>query len=249
MIMKIKFLFLLLVSYFLFSSQTTIRNKGSVSQGLIAFYPLDEAGGGTVFDMKKVLNLTLASTEWTNLDKTMYVHTNGNTCGATTPDNTPLDIRTDKISFGGWIYPIVSNVYQVICGKIYDQTNRQYAIYLSATGTTGMYMSLNGVWANQAITISNPYVVNKWNHIMLTYDGANIYVYVNGVRSYTKAITGNITNYPNSKFQIGAEGTPSAGFYRCTGRLKNIGVWNRALTISEIDNLYKLGAYRNPFKK
>ena len=222
----------------------------SYRQGLVAYYQMNEGGGGKAFDMLNRYNLNLSPNEWTNLDKTMYIHTNGNGCSLPVPDNTALDIRTNKISFGGWIYPIASNIYQVICGRIYDQTFRQYAIYLGASGVNSIFLTLNGVWTNQLVTTTKAYNVNQWNHIILTYNGATITVYVNGISGYSIAKTGNIavTAYSNVPFQIGAEASPSSGYYRCTGRMGPQGVWNRPLTQSEVQALFLKGPYTNPFK-
>lgn len=225
----------------------------SYRQGLVAYYQMNEGGGGKAFDMLNRYNLALSPNEWTNLDKTMYIHTNANGCLLVVPDNSPLDIRTNQISFGGWIYPIASNIYQVICGRIRDQSFRQYAIYLGAGGVNSIYLTLNGVWTNQLVTTTKAYNVNQWNHIILTYNGATITVYINGVSAYTIAKTGNISNlvgsgYTNVPFQIGAEASPSSGYYRCTGRIGPQGVWNRPLTQSEVQALFLKGPYTNPFK-
>ena len=241
----LRILLLLLIAF-----NCQAQKGASYRQGLVAFYMLNEGGGGKAFDMLNRYNLALSPNEWTNLDKTMYIHTNANGCLLTVPDNTPLDIRTNQISFGGWIYPIASNIYQVICGRIYDQTYRQYAIYLGAGGVNQLFITLNSVWTNQVITTTKAYAVNQWNHIILTYNGATITVYVNGVSAYSIAKTGNIavTPYSNVPFQIGAEATPSSGYYRCTGRLGPQGVWNRPLTQSEVQALYLKGPYTNPFR-
>ena len=82
------------------------------------------------------------------------------------------------------------------------------------------------------ITISS---FSSWNHIVMTYDGANITTYLNGAQAsqvaYSLALTG-LTNL----FQVSKLGT-HLGF---EGTIDEVAIWSRAISTSEISNAYFL---------
>jgi hypothetical protein len=93
--------------------------------------------------------------------------------------------------------------------------------------------------AGGASAISNTQLaLNTWHHIVMTYDGTNVKLYVNGsllgFQSHTSAM--NIAG--NSGISIG-ESNQANGYWQHTdGKIDDIGIWNRALTECEIQDLY-----------
>lgn len=75
---------------------------------------------------------------------------------------------------------------------------------------------------------------NTWNMITGSYDGSNLNYYVNGQLVRSLAITGNVS-YTSDPLFIGTTGSPGQNF---KGYLDDIGIWNRALSASEIMGLY-----------
>jgi len=77
----------------------------------------------------------------------------------------------------------------------------------------------------------------RWTHLVYTYDGSIGRIYVNGVM---KASSKTPNNNTLSDFLIGAYGAevPGIGFGCYSGSIDDIGVWNRALTASEVAGLY-----------
>lgn len=97
------------------------------------------------------------------------------------------------------------------------------------------------------IGIDSPFraVRSTWQHVVITYDGsetaAGLKMYVNGVLQSTATRTagayagaGNSANY---RFQLSAVPTGS----RYTGRMKDLGLWNQALSQTEVNEIYNLG--------
>jgi hypothetical protein len=73
-------------------------------------------------------------------------------------------------------------------------------------------------------------------HIVATYDGSDIYLYVNGDQVATTPHTGTINQQADGEFNInrfGSYGRPSDGYYQ------NVRIWNRALTADEVTLLYE----------
>jgi len=76
---------------------------------------------------------------------------------------------------------------------------------------------------------------NTWHHVVCQKTGSNYQIWVDGVLENTqnKIITTNVDN--NHKFYIAGNGTTSSKF---TGNLDEIRIYRKALTSTEISNLY-----------
>ena len=82
------------------------------------------------------------------------------------------------------------------------------------------------------ITVSSPTV---WNHYALKYDGANVTVYLNGAQAGQSTKTGVLTGLSET-FQIGKLGTRE----QCEGIFDGLAIWKRALSGTEISDIYFL---------
>ena len=72
-----------------------------------------------------------------------------------------------------------------------------------------------------------------WYHLVGTYDGATMSLYVNGVLVNSTGKTGAIGDYGDPGFQLGVNNTTLF-----TGSLDDVRVYNRALTKGEVMQLY-----------
>lgn len=72
----------------------------------------------------------------------------------------------------------------------------------------------------------------SWNNVVITYDGTSVSSYLNGafIGSSNKTL-----NTLNSLVRIGSRSNNTAYL---NGKIDDIGIWNRAITPSEITNLY-----------
>jgi len=98
--------------------------------------------------------------------------------------------------------------------------------------STGIIGAINGQYP-----VASGYITTGvWYHYVMTYDGANILTYINGVNVGTKARTGNIAN--QSGVNIGQGG---AHQYKFNGDIAEVRVYNRVLSASEIMKIYRNG--------
>lgn len=81
---------------------------------------------------------------------------------------------------------------------------------------------------------------NSWNHIAGTIDGSRIKVYVNGALDADVAQTQVPDFWNNIPARIGTRN--SNADVTANGYIDELGVWNRALSASEIASLYNLGS-------
>jgi hypothetical protein len=147
------------------------------------------------------------------------------------PESSSVDITTNTITFGGWCYPTISNLYQhIVVNTGGGDLNRQYGMWLSQFGTSQIYRNLNGVVSQNNVNISTPWQVNAWNYIMLVYNGSTIKIYLNGIQVHNENASGNITQ-TNSNVFIGGE--PSQSYF-FNGRIASSQIYNRALSAQEV---------------
>jgi len=83
----------------------------------------------------------------------------------------------------------------------------------------------------------------QWHHVTATYDGTNIFLYVDGTLDVSAPATGSIV--PNSEpvcIGVNAQGTGGLPMYFFNGLLDEVSLYNRALTASEIQAIYAAGS-------
>ena len=76
---------------------------------------------------------------------------------------------------------------------------------------------------------------NQWNNFVVTYDGTIMKLYCNGVLSYQLTTTYNTLT---SNLRIGKSNDSHISGEYFTGKIDEVGFWNRALSSTEIANLY-----------
>ena len=86
---------------------------------------------------------------------------------------------------------------------------------------------------------------NEWVHVVGTYDGSNLRVYVNGEqKGLVNEAGANIVDFPatgtitTGSIQVGGG---SGVVYFLSARYSNLSVWNKALTLSEVNEIYNSG--------
>lgn len=120
-----------------------------------------------------------------------------------------------------------SNVYGI---GIYLETDGKIFIQTRASGALAAYTS------------TNSFVDDVWNNFTLTYSGSgnqNGYrLYFNGVVGVTpsSAILGNITNTEYARIGI------RNGSFPFSGNLDEVSFWTKALSASEVSQLYNNGS-------
>ena len=97
--------------------------------------------------------------------------------------------------------------------------------------------------ANAAVTYNLTLGTSNWYHLVLTWDGTNMYAYVNGVSVGSAASSGtfNLTAYAD---QLAIGTTNSVDNVRYSSAIiDDVAIFSRALTASEVSQLYGAIAY------
>lgn len=158
---------------------------------------------------------------------------NGSSQYVTISDSSSL--KPTQISFGGWVNKTSRTANSVPIGKITLGTNG-YMIYAEDASDFTMKCFIYGLTPNQVVFPGNA-PLGSWNHYMCTYDGATIKGYRNGVLVVSTSVTGSISHSTVS-LQIGKYSTNPQYF---SGLLDDVRIYNRALSATEIKQLYNSG--------
>jgi hypothetical protein len=93
--------------------------------------------------------------------------------------------------------------------------------------------------ADHYITSVDSYNDDRWHYAVVTNDGSNIRLYIDGVQVATKALSGASPDNTGTKpVRIGANSrvTPPGNFF--TGELDEIRVWNVGLTAQQVTSAF-----------
>jgi hypothetical protein len=147
-----------------------------------------------------------------------------------------------NITMAAWVFPTISNAYQVIIANSDGSGsggNRNYALFLSTSGTGQVYVVIGGN-AIGDVAVTPAWTVNAWNHVVMTADGVNVKIYINGILANTTPSTSVSVNTAGRLVYVGAEN----GHYPLNGKLDEVAVWQKALNAAEVQQLYRRGANR-----
>ncbi len=222
---------------------TPLNSSHPLSKGLVGIWAMNESGGATLYNPFGTGNIALTNSNWSIGPSGPVITSNGSTSAGVvaTTTNGPLDVTGTHISFGGWVYPKISNAYQLVLMRANGagDGNRQYAVFLSVSGTTALYADLGGAILTPSLTV--PWVINQWNHVFVTYDGANARFYINGKISNTTGLSGNILSFAGASMYILRDG-PNNNF-TLNGYADMMSVYNVTLSPAAIQQLASNGPF------
>jgi hypothetical protein len=116
--------------------------------------------------------------------------------------------------------------------------NMNYGIWMTSTEKINAGFETSS-GANQYVTSVNSYNDDRWHYVVVTNDGSNLKLYIDGAQVATKALSGASPEKTGTKpVRIGANSrvTPPGNFF--TGDLDEIRVWNVGLTAQQVTTAY-----------
>jgi len=150
------------------------------------------------------------------------------------------DFETPKhITISAWIKTSERKI-DIFTKHKYIDNNRQkgFIFFIHANGLLTFAASTNGTnWVQTRApeTVSD----NKWHHVVATYDGAKIKIYIDGYFQSEEELNGDLTNYDWDAYcGVRKQSNDSFNYFR--GGIDELRVYDRALNEKEIQELYKL---------
>jgi hypothetical protein len=147
---------------------------------------------------------------------------------ANLPQSTPFTVSL-------WVYPSATNVWQAILEKYNSNLHNTLGVWIG-TSSKFSFTTDNGYTNYNDLFSSTSFGLNRWYHIVVTWDGAIKKVYLNG--SLENSNTPIVSQRPSSgtgNLYAGVR-TPNANHF--TGVLDEIGIWNRSLNSTEVAQIY-----------
>jgi len=235
------------IAWVTLASSTPIKHfqvdtSGTLTTGLQAYYKFEDAtdyystntltnNGSVAFNTGKISN----AADFGSSNTTKYLTINSN-----------LGIDGGISSIAGWVNittaPASGVDYSMISQySLSANSDVMYSIdYWNNSGVLTLVFSRNKVnLADESSSYTTTLTTGVWYHVVLTYDGS-IRGYLNGslVAGPTTA-SGNGNETAAYQTQIGAA---LGGFNLMSGLVDEVGYWSKALSTTEITDLYNGGA-------
>ena len=201
-------------------------SAGAQTPGLVAAYGFNEGSGTTVADVSGNNNTgTIGTATWTSAGKFGSALVFNGTSALVTIANAASLQLTTGMTLEAWVNP--STVTSAWRDVIYKGNDNYYLEASSDSASRpGAGATLGTIYGTAALA------ANTWTHLAVTYDGAALRLYVNGVLVSSLAVTGTLPTSTNP-LQLGGDSIYGQFFQ---GMIDEVRIYNRALTPAEIQS-------------
>jgi hypothetical protein len=210
------------------SVDVAVSNSSQNPSGLVAAYGFNQGSGVQVADASGQGNTgTISSATWKTAGKFGGAMSfNGTSAWVTVADAPSLDL-TAGMTIEAWVNPTSGTGWRSVVMKE-DANGLAYALYSANNASRPAGFVHTNV--DQGLNGTSAVPLNTWTHLAMTYDGATLRMFVNGVQVSSTAMTGSVIATAGA-LRIG--GNAEWGeYYR--GAIDELRIYNRALTAAEI---------------
>ena len=216
--------------------------------GPVGYWNFDEGEGNAAFDSSGNGNVgTLVGSQWVTGVAGSAVNIDGVNDYVLVPTSSSLAVQGNAISLECWIklgVTIDDSNPSII--SIIDKGD-EYTFQINPNdGRIWFAVILSPGPINwEGITTSiNSWTAGTWYHIVGTYDGSYLSIYVNGVLSNSRILSGNLNSPTSFPFTIGAH---SLGFdFNFNGDMDEVKIYNYARTPEQVMEDYLTSAPQQP---
>lgn len=227
----------------------TLDPTNPINRGLVGWWPLNEGGGARANDISGKGNIgsLSGSAKWAGGMNSNGVYFDAVSSEITTTTNYGTCASLVTMTLSAWI-----NTSDIVTGgkKIVGIESTQ-----TGTGSTGYDRTLNfgqdgylhgRIYDGASKQVTSLRTINdsKWHHAVLTVtNNVSIRLYLDGQFQGSTGIGATYTGYTNSWLRIGGyKNLLGAPYYGIDGYflgfINNVRMWNRALSATEINQLY-----------
>src|SRR5687768_3576641 len=159
-----------------------------------------------------------------------------------TPDSASL--RLNQFTVAAWFKTstnFASDAFIVNKGGVGSDSagqNLNYGIWMASTEQIKAGFETSS-GADQYVTSPSTYNDGQWHYAVVTNNGANVILYIDGVQVATKATSGTSPENTGTKpVRVGANSrvTPPTHFF--TGEIDEVRVWNNAQSASQVSSAF-----------
>jgi hypothetical protein len=220
--------------------QHRFKSENTLLNSLVAYWKLDETSS-TRFDSTSNNNdLTDNNTVGSATGKIGNAADFDGTNYLSAPNNATFS-PTGHFTVTGWVrlQTILGNPGIAGVWHFTSVNDRQWILYVNGSSKYSAFsVSPDGI--NDTTLFSPPGLsVGTWYFLAAGWDGSNMFLSINAGTPETTAFSGPIYSGATNPFEVGAY---DGGAAFMDGRIDEIGLWHRALTVSEISLLYNSGS-------
>lgn len=216
-------------------SNKLVRMRAATTNGLFGYWSFIEGSGIVAHDFSRSNNhaTLFNSPVWTNGRNGNALSFNGTNSFVEIGFPPSLELYVN-FTLSAWVYaPSIPATSGFVLSKDFSSGSRGYGIGISSSGF--FYLEVKG---NLELSTTGPLIAGtgRWFHILVTKSGNTWTSFVNSVQIDSHNTTAMVAN-PTAKWYVGGRQFVGnfAGF---SGLVDDVRIYNRALTQSEINNLY-----------
>ncbi len=221
-----------------------------VDAGMVGYWKFDEGTGSLAYDSSGNLNTgswngTLGS-QWRTGIVTGAGNFNGSNNYVSVANSPSLDITGNQITMSAWFYANNTGNYGRILSKQTPTGTAYYAMIVNNT-FDGIYAAVRTSAGAVSQNIWYPLLPSTWTHAVITYDGANVKLYINGVFVNQVPLTGTISSAAPYALTMGNYLPGPSQWY--SGALDEVKIYNYALSAAQVladDNSYVSAPANSP---
>lgn len=209
----------------------TVQLSPTSNSGLVAAYSFNQGSGSTLTDSSGNNNHgSVSGANWVTGLAGNALSFDGVDDLVTIADANSLDLTTG-MTLEAWVRPADRQGWSTVIAKERGGNNVGYVLYASAGTDEPPQGSI--VTASDDIGARDRKLLplNTWSHLVTTYDGAQLRLYVNGSLVSSTAVTGAI-NTSSNPLRIGGNTVFSDEYFR--GLIDEVRIYNRSLNEAEI---------------
>jgi concanavalin A-like lectin/glucanase superfamily protein/Big-like domain-containing protein/putative Ig domain-containing protein len=213
-------------------SFTVAGSAPAPGSGLVAAYGFDEGAGTVTADWSGGGHTgTLSGAAWQSGKFGKSLAFDGLSSWVTVAASGALNVTT-SMTMEAWVYPTEAGGWRTVVFKEAPEEvwKHSYGLY-SAFGAEGPG---GHVLLEDSVNLHAPaaLAVNEWSHLATTYNGSMLRLFVNGTERAAVAATGSI-DVSAGDLRIGGNAM-WGDFFK--GRIDEVRLYNRALTLAEIQS-------------
>ena len=178
----------------------------------------------------------------------------GGTGCMTTGDTSVGETGTTSLTLSFWVYPFSSGASgAILVNKSYHAgawSAPYTSVYIALDGGSNRQVYANVCMAGGAVTRTPSaqgvyqLALDQWNHVGVTYDGANIRLYVNGLKASTTPVASTIDWGTHGSWDVGGSAAAAGGY--ATAIFDEVRVDNEVQSDAWFRSMWSKGALLGP---
>jgi hypothetical protein len=215
----------------------TLTNNASnfnpLSKGLVAYYPFngnanDLSGNGYHGEVGATTSI---SNDRFGVASKAYLFDGGTLGGIEAQNTEGLNFSGGKFTVSTWIQSSVLQIDNSIAGKHVADSQNGYGLGIWQDSPT-FY-----VGSDPRLQAAQTYSDGRWHHVVGTWDGTRMALYINGILDVSK--NWSYSNFNSARFMIGQSvGINPHGGGRFIGKIDDVRLYDRALSAAEVSQLH-----------